>query len=466
MDIQVKTIFIAVSRGLICRNILRTGVLDFLLQDKNVRVIVLLPKKKENIPIYFEEEFRDSRITFLEIENYPESFFARRIWCFFINNLVYTESTDLLAREGSAKVHPMPGWWYPLHRILFGMISKSVQIKKIARWIEKKFIVIRQYDEIFKKYKPHAIFVGSVISHYDMHLLKAAERHGVPTVGMQKGWDNLERQLIRAVPDHFLLQNSVMMQAANRVQGIENERLVLTGFPQFDLYSDKNILPSKKDFCSRLGISEDTKIFLFGSEGLWTPQDDRIIDLLVSMREQDVFPFSTTFIIRPHFSDIRSGRFERFRGLPGIIIDTYRFGTYFFDGWDPTKEEMVYFAAEMNFISGLICYASTLSLDGACFDKPIINVTFSSFFGNNGIDMTNNLYKMRHYQPVMSSGALDIVSNKEELKQAIIRAVEKPELFADGRRNLRETLCGPLDGFSARRVAQAILDIGKTYGSK
>lgn len=458
------TILFVVSRGLVNRNILRTGVLNTLLENPNVHVVIAYLRGAEPMPSYLEKEFGSRRVRTIEVNSWDESRFVRRIWRPITNNLVYTHSTDLLAREGSAKVRPVPRWWYPIHKRIFGAISRWKKLKALVRWLELRLSPVRMYDALLREIKPSVVFCGSVISKFDQGFLKSAKRHGVPTVGMQKGWDNLERQLIRVLPDLFLLQNEVMMKAAEIIQAIPQTQLRLVGFPQFDAYTTFSELKTREEILESLGVPSHAKFILFGSEGLWTPTDERVIDDLISLRKEGRFPFDVWFAIRPHFSDVFKMRYRRYSGTEGLLVDDqYRWGKYFADSWDPSPEDMKHFNEELKCADAMICIASTLSLDAAVCDIPIINIAYGATVTEAGEDMTPNLYKMDHYRPVLASEGVEIVSSKQELRDSIIQAVQTPDARSEGRERLRKTMCGPLDGGASSRVAHALLQVAKPY---
>lgn len=445
---------------MVCRNILRTGVLEAILENPKTKVLLLFPKRNSEMPEYLRQEFSHPRITIEEVEEAHETWLSRLLVKTVLNNLIYTSMTDLLARDGSNKVKPVPAWWYPFHKRLFGFLGRRRWPKTAARRFEKFAFGVTAYDDLFRKYRPAVLFAGSIVGNYDAKLIKAAQRHGAKVVAMQKGWDNLQKLLIRNLPDLFLVQNPVMIQAAVEVQGLNPATVRCVGFPQFDLYTRPQDLPSREAFMGRLGLDPDSKLVLFGSGGHWTPNDDRVVDELLEMRERGDFPEKISFILRPHFSDVQKRRYDRFKGLPGVFVDDeYRWSTYFYDYWDPSKEDMARLAADLHHSALMLCHASTMSLDAACFDKPIINIAYGSFIRPDGTDGTANLFKMEHYQPVIESGGVEIVWTAGELKDAIIKSLVDPSYRSAGRAKLRETMCGPLDGRAARRIAEACLEL-------
>lgn len=453
-----KTFFFAFERGLVVRNILRTGILEQVLEPEGNRVVLLLPRRPGGIPAYLREEFSDPRISFEEVPERNDTFWLTRIWLPFINNLVYTDFTDMLAREGSGKVKAVSTWWYPFHKRMFTLLSKIGWLKRAVRWMDFQLFRDAKFNALFKTYRPDAVFCGSVISKYDIAVMKAAKRHGVPTVGMQKGWDNLQKQLIRHVPDRFLLQNARMQEPAVTIQNISPASLHVVGFPQFDNYVRREHLPSRAEFLAANRIAPEAKIIFFGSEGLWTPLDDQCFDQLIAWQREKKFPFPVFLIARPHFSDISKKRFERFKGMEDVLVDEYRWGDYFADRWDPSRPDMRHFEAELSYADTLVSYASTLSLDAACFDLPIVSVGYGSVMDADGKDLTMNLYRADHYLPVVESDAAALVETPEALFHEIVNAVQNRSLREDGRRRLRETMCGVLDGRSAERFAAQIIE--------
>ena len=63
MEVREKTIFLAINRGVLARNILRAGVLDELLKYKDLKIVIIVNTK---IHDYFKKEFLHPNIVLKE----------------------------------------------------------------------------------------------------------------------------------------------------------------------------------------------------------------------------------------------------------------------------------------------------------------------------------------------------------------------------------------------------------------
>jgi len=92
----MKTIFITITRGMVARNILRGGVLDILSQDKNLRIIILIPKiKGQEAPDYFLNEFARENVKIELLENKKMGKIERG-FNYFISKLVFTKAPNFI----------------------------------------------------------------------------------------------------------------------------------------------------------------------------------------------------------------------------------------------------------------------------------------------------------------------------------------------------------------------------------
>lgn len=461
-----KTVFIVITRGFIIRNILRSGILSELVK-RGHKVVVFLTVRGSVIPEYLKKEFESTDVV-LEAVKEPsrgrrfDSF--QRIFNKLVSFLVYTDSTWVYSQIGNDVNLQRNKYKKFIERFVFGILSRIQFLKKIARFIDAKIFVSDCYSPYFEKYHPNVVFSTSIISLPDIYFMKEARKRNIRTVSMPKGWDNVTKSLYRFVPDLLLVHNTLMKKGAIQEQRIAEEKIQVCGFPQFDWYRKPEIILSREVYLNKFGIGQEKRVILFGSEGVWAPHDDRIVDMLLKAIEDKRIVKPCTILLRPHYSDIKANRFERFRNKKNIILDeTLNVSDVVYCNWDPGKEETELFINSIYHCDVMVTTASTLVLDACCFDKPIVAPEFGVLTDKEGNDVSPILYHTDHFQAVTEENAIDLVKNEDELIDAMNRALIQPEYFHEKRVKLLTKMCYSVDGHVCFRMVDAI--VGETTSS-
>ena len=241
----MKTIFIVVTRGYIIRNVLRSGVLDYLKKDYKV-VLFVMAKKNSAIPDYLKQEFAGGNVILEEVyESERNNFYDRihRAFARFSSLLVYTKTTWVYIRIGNPDIVKKESRWAATEGLFFSFLGRFNFLKKLVRWAENRLFIMDgdDYGKYFDKYHPDLVFSTSIISKVDIAFLKEAKRRRIATVSMTKGWDHLAKRLLLVLPDKLILQNNVLEHEAIDFQRIPSSQVEVCGFPQFDWYRKKDI---------------------------------------------------------------------------------------------------------------------------------------------------------------------------------------------------------------------------------
>ncbi|MEK7516320.1 MAG: CDP-glycerol glycerophosphotransferase family protein [Patescibacteria group bacterium] len=457
----MKTIFFIFSRGIVARNILRTDVFRILKERPDVRMALFVPR---NIPDYFREECAHPRVVLEESDDLSYGIFRRKIFEPLLQNTVYTATSKFMNRySGRARRKSHRFLTYCFLHVLYTIWSHLPFLKPIFRFLEYHLFPDRVFDPYFEKYKPDLVVATTVMSKRDIAMMKAARRHEVPTVGLTRGWDNLDRLFMPFVPGKLVVQNTLMKERAVRLHAIPAERIFVAGLPQFDIYRDQSIYKPRDEFLRGLGLDPARKVILYGSEGQWAPNDEAIVRIIYRMIANDELMAPCSLIIRPHFSDVYEHRFDEFRDKPNVFLEhDFRLSKFFTDMWDPSREEMVRLANEFKHMDLLITYISTIVLEGAIFDKPVINIDFYADDEPDRGPYFGRWYGASHYQDILKTGGVRLAKSAEDLKRLINMYLLKPETDRGKRKQLVETMCGAIDGRAGERIANFILQELKT----
>jgi hypothetical protein len=450
----MKTIFIIISRAFIIRNVLRSGGLD-LMEKKGYRVIVFL--SCPSVPDYLREEFAGRNIIIEASKNFTLSK-IHKLFNLVTNYLLFTDSTKRYLKYGNQRLINRLRIKTYLNLIFVWLISKSVSLKILMRWLEIKLFP-ESYDyirELFDKYSPSLVFSTSVITGMDIIFMKEAKRRGIKTVSMPKGWDNITRNYYRYLPDYFIVQNEILKERTVNLQNFSPDKIFVTGFPQFDWYARKEIIRPKEEHFKKLGLDPNLSLIFFGSEGRWADKDYLVARKIYEWVKNNELIKPCQMLVRPHFSNVKDGLFLEFKNQEKIAVDeTYHISNYFIDNWDPTDEETIDLANTLYYSDILITIISTLNLDAVCYDKPSINIGYGCKFRHNQ-DITPWLYTSDHSGWVLETKGVELVINEEELKNKINEYLINPDINKKEREVLRKKLCYKVDGHSSKRMVESL----------
>ena len=113
---------------------------------------------------------------------------------------------------------------------------------------------------------------------------------------------------------------------------------------------------------------------------------------------------------------------------------------------------------ETLFYSSLVvCPPSSMSIDAAFFDKPVINICFKEDDDAHG--RINDYYEMTHYKKILDTRGVRLVYNQEDLIYWVNGYLERPEIDRAGRDTMVKQQCWKTDGKSGERVAMFVLKL-------
>lgn len=448
-----KKIFIIVSQTIIIRNILRSGVFDLLRKNGHSLVIFFNCK---HLPHYILEEFKDSRVTLIAVRDMGVSRIHRK-FIEFTHLLLWTKTTKRYFRYSRNFVEkPRVIVW--LHLFAMRLLSTLQFLKPLSRKIEWGFFPERYaaIEAYFDKHSPDLVFSTSITSKMDDVFMKAAKRRGIPTVSMPKSWDTATKMYYRFTPDYFIVQNNLLKDQLVDLQNFPKERIFVVGYPQFDWYAREEIIRSREEHFKKMGLDPKLPLILFGSQGSWYDKDYQVVEKIYEWIRKDELARPAQLLVRPHFSNVKTNPFQKYRNLPRAAYDdSYRISYDFRDNWDPSVAETVDLANTIAHADVVVIILSTLALDAACRDKPVINVLFGAKY-RKGKDITPLMQHTSHYEWVIDTDATFRATSPEELKRYINLCLENPSVKAEERKVLRERLCYRVDGKSSERLVEAL----------
>jgi CDP-glycerol glycerophosphotransferase (TagB/SpsB family) len=292
------------------------------------------------------------------------------------------------------------------------------------------------------------VVVANVQSHGAVPYLNAARRLGIPAIGYVASWDHtVGKGIVSPHVTRYVVQSEVMRDDLVRYHGIPAERVVVTGWPQTDLFHRRRERAEYEDAIRGLGLDPGRPVVLVaGNTPTNAPYEGRFVDRLVEWWRTSGAQARFQLLFRPHPRD-RSWR-ERFAaGLEasGAAVQ------------EPSYTDLETLAALLQHVDCVVANAGTILLDSLVNDRPAVCVLYDEG-APPGESWAAKSVVGEHYADVASSRAFDEAHSFDDVTAGIERCLAHPGELEDERRAVTATVVGPVDGRSAERVVDAILD--------
>lgn len=452
----MKTVFITAFEGVEAKNILRTDILRTLLSSSEIRVILLM-KNEERAEAY-KKQFSDPRI-FYEVVPYSRSmgkgldrFFA---WLKFV--LLRTKSTALQRRLVFESKKDFFSYYFM--NLLNAAVARPI-VRTAVRYLDFKLVQNSQYCEVFDKYEPDLVFMAHLFEETEINLLREAKHRNIKTIGFINSWDKITmRCVMRLLPDQFVVFNDIAKDELVKYHDADPSRVFVGGIPQYDFYFNGNV-STRGDFFKKIGIDPAKKLIVYAPIGThFSGSDMDFSERLWKLCEEGKLGKNAEVLIRFNPRDYVDA--EELKKRPYLIYD-YPGKRYTKQkrgsDWDMDFQEIQHLKDTLSYASLLICHATSLSIEAAILQKPVININYEIKLEDPTKSATR-LYKMEHYDKAIASGGIRLVNNEAELIDWARRYLENPDTDSAGRNKLAEQQCGYLGGRSGERIGKFIIDI-------
>ncbi len=258
-------------------------------------------------------------------------------------------------------------------------------------------------------------------------------------------WDHtVGKGVIASFCDSYVVQNDAMRDDLVRYHEIPEERIVVTGWPQTDIYARRRPREEYESLLRSFGLDPTRPLVaVMGNTPSNTPFEDRFVERVVEwwIASGEDRP---SLLFRPHPRD-REWR-ERFRAAlatDGIAVQEANYTDF---------EQL---ATLLQHCSCVVANAGTILLDALVNDRPSVCVLYDEGAPPGESHALKNLIG-EHYRELAESSAFYRASSFEEVVEGIGRAIAHPVELEDERRRVALRVVGEVDGHAGERVVDAI----------
>jgi hypothetical protein len=292
------------------------------------------------------------------------------------------------------------------------------------------------------------LVLSNVQPHSAVPFLAAARRLGLQVVAHVASWDHtVGKGVISPHCDLYVVQNAVMEDDLRRYHDISPQRVVVTGWPQTDLFARKRPRARYEELLRRYGLDPRKPLALvMGNTPTNAPYEGRFVERLVSWWE-DAARDRFQLLFRPHPRDKEAGtRFAAARGREGVFVQ------------EPSYTDLEELATLLQHGDVVVANAGTIMLDALVNDRPVVCVLYDEGAPPGESWAAKNVIG-EHYRELAASGAFHTAERFDEVVAGIERSLADPGELAEERRRAVREVVGEVDGGAAERVVDAIAGV-------
>ena len=454
-------VFVSVPHGAAAGNILRTGLVSRLLAaQSDCEVVLLSPLVNDEA---FVRECRHPRVRVVDLPSHQPAGLEARLMALIQASYIDSRATESVAIRRQEAIANKTIRWIRAKRLLASALAPSIVRKPTRYELIDRLVSHPQAEALFDRYRPALLVTSSPgLIFSEIPLLRTAVRRRVRTVAVDPSWDNFTNKLlpVRRV-DRLIVWNTLMQQQAVDLHGYEPEDIRIAGAPQWDLYFRDGTFVAREAFFRRIGADPARKLVALTT----TPRalyahHDHVLRVLIEALASRAWRHDAQLLVRLHPRDDLDA-YAAVNGTPHVIIEkpfrpTVRAG----DGLaiDFTVDNQLHLANTMRHSDIVVNVASTLAVEAAIVDTPVVNIAFDGEQRLEWARSARRYYRFTHYVNVTRHGAVRVAETPAQLVEAIGRYLDEPSLDREGRRRVALEQCEFLDGRAAERVAGFVVD--------
>jgi CDP-Glycerol:Poly(glycerophosphate) glycerophosphotransferase len=330
-----------------------------------------------------------------------------------------------------------------------GRLPESEALDRlVGRWLfspqrhTSKTLVARMRDDC------SGLVVANVQSLQAVSYLNAARRVRLPTVGYVASWDHtVGKGVVSPHVDRYVVQNDVMRDDLVRHHAIVPGRVVVTGWPQSDVFARKRPRAEYDALLAELGLDPSRRVVLVaGNTPTNAPYEGRFVERLVAWSSSGPSEERPQVLFRPHPRD-REWR-ERFASAltaQDVAVQ------------EPSYTDLDLLATLLQHVDCVVCNAGTILLDALANDRPAVCVLYDEGAPEGEQHAPLNVTG-KHYEEVIASNAFVRATDFERVVAGIGRSLDRPDELVEERRRVAREVMGDVDGRAADRVVEAIVE--------
>jgi hypothetical protein len=291
-----------------------------------------------------------------------------------------------------------------------------------------------------------AIALSNLQMHSVVPFVVGARRVGLPVVGNIASWDHtVGKGIVAPGLRRYLVQNDVMREDLVRYHDVPRERIVVTGWPQTDVFHRARPRSDYEQLLGALGLDPSRPLALvMGNTPTNAPYETNFVERLMGWWKQNARE-RISLLFRPHPRDREwRTRFAAALQESGVAVQK------------PSFTDLETLAVLLEHGDVVVSNAGTILLDALANDRPAVCVLYDEGAPSGESFALKNV-SGEHYRTLFESEAFYRAYRFEDVVEGVERGLSQPQELAAERRRVSDAVLGAVDGGAATRVVEAIV---------
>ncbi len=355
----------------------------------------------------------------------------------------------------------------PLARFLASLRAEMVLENALEKWL---LSYPRSTEALtrLRERRPDVVLSTGPFQFEQPAIVSAAKALGIPVLAYIPSWDNLstKNRMVFTYDGYIVWNERGKEELREFYPQSKGVPIYVVGAPQFDSLSQDRFHRTREEFCLDQGLDPNKPIILYaiGSPNFLKEHHGAVH---LANRVAEGALGDVQLLVRPHpihDNAEMTALFAPYEPMTKLQM-TPNAGKFIHER-SLDEKQMVEWINTFKHADVVVNLASTVTIDAAIFDTPVVNLDFDPQPGQPDQQLVKEInHEWTHFKPVAESGGVHLVNDFDEMVDAVITYLAHPELHRDGRRKIVESVCGFSDGKCGERMAAAVLDFVTLKGT-
>jgi hypothetical protein len=410
----MKAVAISIVDGFHYRYLVQSGIVSELIKDEKIELVIFAQKQLVNL---IESDFESSK-AIKSVHRLPNVKLSK-LGQLFLS--LKKAKSNRLSETSNIKNESKSFFMQKVFKICSSLIPG-----KLVGTLGRVAFQCSEYADYLAHHDVDVVIASTPAQKLpDVSLIMEAKKQGILTLSPVYSWDNLTAKGPFAFNvDHLLVWNDVLANEAKYYHGYDSDSVHVTGVPIYDDFQTLDF-GTKEAFCKYVGIKEGVPLLTVTTipRVYYGDGHKRLVELLVkNIKDKSIEPCN--ILIRPHPMDDTDYSDLEISGM--VVVDNY--GSKpdsSLKNWKPSKDNITHLGKTMKHSDIVINLASTITIDAAWFDTPVINVAID-FESADYEGSVKRFYQYTHYKEVVECEASVVTNSIPEFIEAVNFAIDNP----------------------------------------